>query len=68
VLISEHLGDFSALVQANGLGHVLRDGSPMPELKQVQRDERERLRSFALQHFTKQAYDTSYHKVVQALS
>ena len=67
VLISEHLGDFSALVQANGLGHVLRDGSPMPELKQVQRDERERLRAFALHYFTKAAHDARYRKVLQVL-
>jgi hypothetical protein len=68
VITNPGLGDFSALVNAHDLGLVVEEERPLPELKQVSRTERERLRSFALQHFTKQAYDTVYNKVIQTLS
>jgi hypothetical protein len=67
VITNEGLGDFSALVKAHDLGLVVEEGKPLPELKQVAPAERERLRAFALQHFTKQAHDASYRKVIEAL-
>lgn len=68
VLISEHLGDFSAFVKAHDLGFVVEEGRPLPELKQVTRDERERLRAFALEHFTKPVHDESYRAVLKVLA
>ncbi len=67
VITNEGLGDLSALVKAHDLGLVVEEGKPLPELKQVTPAERERLRAFALQHFTKQAHDASYRKVLEAL-
>jgi hypothetical protein len=67
VLISSNLGDFSALVKAHDLGLVVEEGKPLPELKQVPPTERERLRAFALEHFTKQAHDAGYRHLFQAL-
>lgn len=67
VITNEGLGDFSALVKQHDLGTVVEEGRPLPALMQVSPMERERLRSFALQHFTKQALDASYRKVLQAL-
>ena len=67
MITNEGLGDFSALVKAHDLGLVVEEGKPLPELKPVTRTERERLRAFALQHFTKQAHDASYREVLEAL-
>ncbi|HEY0976832.1 MAG TPA: hypothetical protein VGE21_05135 [Flavobacteriales bacterium] len=66
VLISPHIGDFSALVRTHGLGLVLDDA--LPSLEPVTEAERVRCRSFAKQHFTKVAYDNSYRAILQALA
>ena len=68
VIISKHLGDFSALVKAHDLGVVVEEGRPLPELKQVEHSERERLRGFALEHFTKPAFQTQYKALLLAMT
>ena len=67
VTTNKGLGDFSALVIQHDLGMVVEEGKPLPALKQLSPAERQRLRAFALQHFTKQAHDASYRKVLEAL-
>jgi hypothetical protein len=68
VITNEGLGDFSALVPAQDLGLVVEEGRPLPELKQVSPAERQRLRAFALEHFTKPVHDESYRAVLKALA
>jgi len=68
VITNEGLGDFSELVQAHDLGLVVEEGRPLPELKQVERSERQRLRAFALQHFVKDAYGKAYTALQKAIS
>lgn len=67
VITNEGLGDLSALVKANDLGFVVEEGRPLPELHAVPPEERERLRAFALRHFTKAVHDASYRAVLRAL-
>ncbi|HMQ76284.1 MAG TPA: hypothetical protein PKE21_09745 [Flavobacteriales bacterium] len=67
VITNVGLGDLSELVARHDLGAVVEAGSPLPALKQVSPAERQRLRAFALRHFTKQAYDASYRRVLQLL-
>lgn len=62
VLISPHIGDFSALVRTHDLGLVLEGA--VPPLATVTEAERGHCRSFAQQHFTKGAYDGAYRKVL----
>ncbi len=66
IITNEGLGDFSALVKANGLGVVV-DGWSLPELVSVDHTERERLRAFAVKHFTKQSHDASYRRLLEDL-
>jgi hypothetical protein len=68
VITNAGLGDFSALVAARSLGLVVEEGAALPELKQVTRDERARLRSFALAHFTKSAFLQQYRTLMQAMT
>ncbi|MBK9276190.1 MAG: hypothetical protein IPM49_16845 [Flavobacteriales bacterium] len=67
VITNEGLGDLSELVARHDLGVVVEAGKPLPALKQVSPAERQRLRAFALQHFTKQAHDASYRKALEVL-
>ncbi len=66
VITNDGLGDLSALVRAYDLGLVLEEGSPVPVLDPLPPRERERLRAFALQHFSKAAHDGAYHRVLEA--
>lgn len=68
VITNADLGDFSALVAAHDLGLVVEEGKPLPALNPVTRAERERLRAYALQHFTKKAHDASYRRVLGGLA
>jgi hypothetical protein len=67
VITNEGLGDFSAMVKQHDLGLVVEEGKPLPALNQVSPAERQGLRAFALRHFTKQAHDASYRKVLEVL-
>lgn len=68
VITNEGLGDFSALVKEHDLGLVVEEDKPLPPLKQLTSTERERLRAFAVQHFTKSAYGRDYRRILVAIS
>jgi hypothetical protein len=68
VLISEHLGDFSSLVQEEDLGVVVQDGVAIGPLKRTDEMERERLGNFAQRHLTKNAFNAAYVRLLAALS
>ncbi len=68
VITNADLGDFSELVAAHDLGLVVAEGTALPELKPVTRDERARLRAFALSHFTKSAFLQQYTTLLQAMT
>ena len=67
VIISEHLGDFSALVKKDDLGLVHRKGAPMATLERTTNEQRTRLQHYAEEHFTKKAFNSSYLKLLSAL-
>lgn len=67
VVISEHIGDYSALVREHKLGVVLREGEGLPAMHHPLAEDRERCRAFALAHFTKQAHTDSYRRLLHAL-
>jgi glycosyltransferase involved in cell wall biosynthesis len=62
VAISDHVGDFSDLVQRERLGQVLRAGDGLALGKPPDADA-ERLMAFARERFTKEAFDTAYRMV-----
>ena len=62
VAISEHVGDFSAMVRADGLGQVLAMNEPLTLGKPAPR-EVERLMAYAREHFVKEVYDAEYRLV-----
>lgn len=68
VIISAGLGDFSDLVVANGLGHVVGQGQEPPSYKHPTVEERLRLKRFARDHFTKPAYDAAYTRLLAVMS
>lgn len=67
VLISDQIGDFPDLVEEGSLGIRLREQQPVPALTRPSRAERERLRAFALTHFTKGAYEAAYRSLLERL-
>ncbi|MEO7080337.1 MAG: hypothetical protein ABIY71_02380, partial [Flavobacteriales bacterium] len=67
VIISEGIGDFSALVQKECLGVVHADGAALPVLERPSTEERTHCRAYALAHFTKAAHDAGYRKVLEAM-
>ncbi|MBK9763839.1 MAG: hypothetical protein IPO87_10860 [Flavobacteriales bacterium] len=67
VVISEHLGDFSALVMQDSLGLVHREGTHMATLQRTTNEERTRLQHYAEAHFTKKAFNSSYLQLLSAL-
>jgi hypothetical protein len=67
VIISEGLGDFSALVEEEDLGWVSRAGTS-PPVRKLDALDRARLRNFALRHFTKAAYNHAYLRLKAALA
>jgi glycosyltransferase involved in cell wall biosynthesis len=68
VIISAHIGDFSEVVARERLGIVYREDGRLPVLARPSREERERLRGFAMAHYTKAAYEAGYRKVLQVLA
>ncbi|MBS1547900.1 MAG: hypothetical protein JSU02_11115 [Bacteroidetes bacterium] len=68
VVISAHIGDFSALVQTHRLGHLWREGEALPLLERPAPEERERCRNYCLANFTKQAHEAAYRTLVAALA
>lgn len=67
ILTNPGLGDFSELVQREGLGVVV-EGDDVPRLGRTSTAERERLRAFAEAHFTKRAHTEAYRRVLVALA
>jgi len=67
VVISEGLGDFSAMVRENALGAVVGPGEGMPVFTPSSGEERLRLKRFARAHCTKEAHAASYGKIIEAL-
>ena len=67
VLISDRLGDFSEMVQQNGLGLVWYGDDEGALFGRPSVEERRRLMDFALKHFTKAAHDASYRAVMKTL-
>lgn len=68
VVISAHIGDFSALVRAHGLGIVHAEGEDLPVLERPSAQERERLRAVALGRFTKPAHAAAYRQLLAKLA
>ena len=68
VIISEHLGDFSALVAKEGLGMVIKDGAAILSLNSLPTAERERLSRFASGHFDKAAFSEAYRRLLECLA
>lgn len=67
VLISEGLGDFSDLVRSEGLGQVVDGKAPWRPLQRPSQEERQRLRQFARDRFTKAMFDPDYRALLRAL-
>lgn len=67
ILISGHIGDFSATVREHDLGTVWTAGTALPELGRTDATRRTRLQGYAAQHLTKSAFDTAYRRILQAL-
>ena len=68
VVISAHIGDFSALVVANGLGIAHAEGEALPVLERPAPAERARLRAFALERFTKPTHAAAYRQLLAKLA
>ena len=68
VIISEHLGDFTQLVHDHGAGHVHVEGRPLPELRPLEMEERQRLRALAMERFTKPTYAGHYRTLLASMS
>lgn len=67
VLISAHIGDFSATVRTNDLGLVWNEGTALPPLERTSDARRARLRTYAADHLTKAAFDGAYRRILQVL-
>jgi hypothetical protein len=64
VLISENIGDFSALVKKHNLGYVLNKGTEI-SLKPVTYEEKKMLKSFAENNFSKNVVTEKYLKILK---
>lgn len=68
VIISEGIGDFSAAVLQDRLGTVCRPGTALPPLHRPSDAERDRLRNYAMERFTKEAFRASYLELLLYLA
>ncbi|MGB6046942.1 MAG: glycosyltransferase [Flavobacteriales bacterium] len=68
VIISESIGDFSSVVNEHGLGIVHAEGGMLPVLNRPNAEERVRCRDHAREHFTKEAHNAAYRKVMEVLA
>lgn len=66
VIVSDHIGDLSALVRQHGTGWIYSNG--IPALKRPDDRERAQLRRFAEEHLTKQAFNVEYRSILNALN
>lgn len=67
VIISERIGDFSAVVQQNNLGLVHSEGARLPVLERPSAEEHAHCRAYALAHFTKEAHNAAYARLLEQL-
>lgn len=67
VMMSAHIGDLSAEVEAKDLGVICRPGESLPRLEPVSPAQRIRLRQHALAHYTKAAHRSSYLAIMEQL-
>jgi hypothetical protein len=63
IIISEKLGDYSALVAKEGLGIVYSNALPL--LSKISYTQKSQTASFALNNFTKEKYIEQYRKLLQ---
>ena len=67
VIISEHLGDFSAVVEQEHLGQVVREGGTLGRLPGTQDNERQRLAHYAERYYVKEAFNSAYRELLGVL-
>lgn len=67
ILISDHLGDFSAMVREHGLGEVVHKGSRLPTLGRTDPHKAHRLQRFAAERLTKVAFNVEYRRLLEVL-
>lgn len=65
VLISEHLGDYSALVKSNGLGYVINND--IVHLTKTSQIEKNRMSQFVKMFLTKEANRENYQKLISEI-
>jgi hypothetical protein len=68
VMMSAHIGDLSAEVEAKDLGVICRPGEALPRLEPVSPAQRLRLRQHAVAHYTKVAHRSSYLAILEQLA
>ena len=66
VLISEHIGDYTAFVQEHNCGVVVPLEPIAPE--PVSRSDKQRMRDLAEGHFTKDVFKPQYSRLIDALA
>ncbi|MFT3885248.1 MAG: hypothetical protein QM724_07410 [Flavobacteriales bacterium] len=68
VIVSPGIGDFSALVERERLGRVVRAGETSPVPGPTPAHERERLQRYARERLSKSAFDAEYRRLLNVLS
>lgn len=68
VVISPHIGDFSAYVSANDLGVVLGATNALPTLRPTDQHVARRMQDHAYTHLGKSAFTREYERVLKVLS
>ena len=63
VLISPNLGDYSELVEKENLGVVL--SNDLPQLTKVTLADKKRIREYAIENFSKKAFQSEYKRLLQ---
>ncbi|MBL7983257.1 MAG: glycosyltransferase [Flavobacteriales bacterium] len=66
VLVSEGLGDLATLVRSEKLGWVYADGV-VPRLSRSTEADRERMQRVVREHFSKSAFNASYHQLLRCM-
>ena len=68
VIISDAIGDFTATVRAQDLGVVVSPGMPLVLQGPTSIADRERMRTFAKEHYTKDVYRSAYERILRTLT
>lgn len=68
VIITEHIGDYSAFVAEQRAGTVFRADAPAPAFPRTDAATRERMQALARTHFSKSTYDAGYRRILALLS